>query len=133
MALEKAKNAIIYAIHEVMSKTDHETLDWDWRYEKETNIPHFQLDGFMSKVFFLDKPDLNDMSITITYQPSWTVTDFKTRDMKATDFPRLKTLENLFVSVFNKVYNEYDFWTDNAIDILIYYTNEYQKLQEKEV
>jgi hypothetical protein len=52
--------------------------------------------------------------------------------MKATDFPRLKTLENLFVSVFNKVYNEYDFWTDNAIDILIYYTNEYQKLQEKE-
>ena len=131
MALESTKNAIIYAIHEVMSKTDHESLDWDWRYEKEANIPHFQLDGFMCKVFFLDKPDLNDMSVTITYQPSWTVTDFETKDFKATDFPRLKTLENLFVAVFNKVYNEYDFWTDNAINVLIHYTSEYENLKKE--
>lgn len=127
MALELAKNSIIYAIHAIMEKTDHDTIDWDWRYIKESNIPSFNLDGFKCKLFFLDKPDLNDMTITLTYQPSWTVTDFKTKSMGANDFPRLKTLENLFIAVFNKVYDSYDFWTDNPIDVLIYYTNEYAK------
>lgn len=134
MALESTKNAIIYAIHEIMFKTDHETITWDWRFMKETDIPSFNIDGFKCKLFFLDRPtDLADLSITLTYQPSWTVTEFTTREMRASDFPRLKTLENLFVAVFNKVFNEYDFWTDNPIDVLIFYTNEYQKLYVEEV
>lgn len=126
MALERAKKSIIYAIHEIMEKANVETIDWDWKYTKEINIPKFNIDGISHKVFYIDKPNLEDMSVSITYMPSYSFV-IKSKDFYAESFPRMKTLENLFCHIFKKVYNDYDFWTDDAMEMLIYYTEKYEE------
>lgn len=128
MALERAKNQIIYAIHAIMEEYDVEDVD----FILSSNKPKFR-DECSYEIFTIYKPDLEDMSIELSLLPSYMFA-IKHKTYKAEDFKRLKTAENLFKFVYDKLVETYEI-ADDAYYLKDYLTalKHYTKMAESVV
>lgn len=130
MGFEITKAQIVYGINSMMNKVGCHSLDWGFNAYEE--LPQFTTpNGEVHGVVFLDKENPQKEVLLISSKP---INDKEERCIpkfySPTDFSRLKDLENLFVAVFEKLYTDQFFDTDNPIAVLKSYAEEYNSLRE---
>ena len=105
MALEFAKTQLMYAIYKCMKAYDVEEVDFHYT----SNKPKFVHDDITYEICWVDIPDIDgdNIEIHINAIPSyaWMMDSLQ---MKPSDFHRLKTLENIFKAVYDKLADNYD-------------------------
>lgn len=131
MALDFAKEQIAYGIKSMMGEYDVEEVDFIHDKEK----PFFVDDYLGHEVTCISKPD-DDLTMEIAYIPSVSF-EIKHKEYKPTEFSRLKTIENLFIAVYNKLTATYgvntgDYHLNTWQSAIRYYARQYELKKAEE-